>query len=380
MIEYEPVIFMTAIKLNSISKTFFEDKPVLNQVELSIDSGELVVFIGSSGCGKSTLLRIIAGLDSASSGDVWFDSDLMNDIPPAKRQIGMVFQSYALYPHMTVRENLSFGLKQKKIEKKEINQRVEKISQVLEIEALLEMRPAALSGGQQQRVAIGRCLIQSPRLFLLDEPLSNLDAELRVKTRQEIRRLHKKFKTTMIYVTHDQVEAMTLADKIAVFAPLNTKNKRNLQQFGTPLQLYNQPENKFVAGFLGSPKMNFIPAKIDRINEDRIDIQLNSGKKLSFNNQFKYELKLEAGQLVDLAIRPEQLHLQPNGAEILEVDFDTYEQLGSESILYFLYDKHPIVVKLPYQEEFNNMQNTRRLYFEHSKCFLFDNKTGIRLV
>ncbi len=242
---------MGSLTLTAIRKSFGA-VDVLKGIELDVVTGEFVVFVGPSGCGKSTLLRIIAGLDEQTSGDLRIDGRLMNGVPPAKRGIAMVFQSYALYPHLTVAKNMSLALSQEGVPQAEINQRVETASSLLQLNALLARRPAELSGGQRQRVAIGRAIVRQPSLFLFDEPLSNLDAALRVGTRIEIAKLHRQLGATMIYVTHDQIEAMTLADKIVVM------HGGVVQQVGRPLELYAKPANLFVAGFIGSPKMNFI--------------------------------------------------------------------------------------------------------------------------
>ena len=242
---------MDALKLEDIRKSFGQVE-VLKGIDLEVADGEFVVFVGPSGCGKSTLLRVIAGLEDASSGDVIIAGARVNTVPPAKRGIAMVFQTYALYPHLTVRNNMGLGLKQSGAPAAEIARRTDAASAMLSLEPYLERRPAELSGGQRQRVAIGRAVVREPKLFLFDEPLSNLDAALRVNTRLEIAQLHRRLRATMIYVTHDQVEAMTLADRIVVL------NEGRIEQVGPPMELYNNPANEFVAGFIGSPKMNFI--------------------------------------------------------------------------------------------------------------------------
>jgi multiple sugar transport system ATP-binding protein len=243
-----------SLQLTSIRKAF-GDHEVLKGIDLDVTDGEFVIFVGPSGCGKSTLLRVIAGLEDATTGSIRIDGQEMATTPPAKRGIAMVFQSYALYPHLTVKDNMGLGLKQAGTPKREIEERVTKASSLLSLDPYLARRPAELSGGQRQRVAIGRAIVREPKLFLFDEPLSNLDAALRVQTRLEIARLHRRLKATMIYVTHDQVEAMTLADKIVVL------NGGAIEQVGSPMELYNKPANLFVAGFIGSPQMNFIPAE-----------------------------------------------------------------------------------------------------------------------
>lgn len=245
---------MTALKLSNVCKSFGAVE-VLKDINLTVDEGEFVVFVGPSGCGKSTLLRVISGLEEASSGDIEIGGALVNDVAPAKRGIAMVFQSYALYPHLTVRDNMALALKQARMPKPEIASRVAEASRMLSMEDYLDRRPSELSGGQRQRVAIGRAVVREPELFLFDEPLSNLDAALRMNTRLEIARLHRQLGATMIYVTHDQVEAMTLADKIVVL------RDGRVEQIGAPMEIYNNPANRFVAEFIGSPSMNFIPAQ-----------------------------------------------------------------------------------------------------------------------
>ncbi|MBP0577895.1 ABC transporter ATP-binding protein [Labrys sp. LIt4] len=242
---------MGSLNIENVKKSF-GSVDILKGINLAVEDGEFVVFVGPSGCGKSTLLRIIAGLEDTTSGVVKIDGQRVNDVPPAKRGIAMVFQSYALYPHLTVRNNMGLGLKQAGEAAAEIDRRIKTASGMLALEPYLERRPSELSGGQRQRVAIGRAVVREPKLFLFDEPLSNLDAALRVNTRIEIAQLHQRLKSTMIYVTHDQVEAMTLADKIVVL------NAGHIEQVGAPMQLYNDPDNTFVAGFIGSPKMNFV--------------------------------------------------------------------------------------------------------------------------
>lgn len=246
---------MTALKLTNVSKTF-GSVDALKSVNLTVEEGEFVVFVGPSGCGKSTLLRVIAGLEEATAGTVEIGGQLVNDIPPAKRRIAMVFQTYALYPHLTVRGNMELGLKHEGQSKEVIDQRITEASRMLSLDEYLERRPSELSGGQRQRVAIGRAIVREPELFLFDEPLSNLDAALRVNTRIEIANLHRTLDASMIYVTHDQTEAMTLADKIVVL------RDGIVEQVGSPMELYNNPANKFVAGFLGSPAMNFLPGSV----------------------------------------------------------------------------------------------------------------------
>ena len=312
---------MAGVSLRNLYKAF-GDTVISKDVNIEIAEGEFVVFVGPSGCGKSTLLRMIAGLEDITSGDLLIGEKRMNDVSPAERGIGMVFQSYALYPHLSVAENMSFGLKLAGTKKAEITQRVNQVSEVLQLAHLLDRRPKALSGGQRQRVAIGRTLVAEPTVFLLDEPLSNLDAALRVQMRIEISRLHKRLKRTMIYVTHDQVEAMTLADKIVVL------DAGRVAQIGKPLALYHYPANRFVAGFIGSPKMNFLPVKVTGVEAERVQIELPDRQRVWLPVEGK---EVTVGSNLSLGIRPE--HLLPS--DIAEVTLSgvvqVVEQLGNET-------------------------------------------------
>ncbi|PKE29233.1 maltose/maltodextrin ABC transporter ATP-binding protein MalK [Rahnella sp. AA] len=312
---------MASVSLNSVYKAFGETV-ISSDINLDIEEGEFVVFVGPSGCGKSTLLRMIAGLEDITSGELKIGDKRMNEVPPADRGIGMVFQSYALYPHLSVAENMSFGLKLAGAKKTEIKQRVNQVSEVLQLAHLLDRRPKALSGGQRQRVAIGRTLVAEPTVFLLDEPLSNLDAALRVQMRIEISRLHKRLKRTMIYVTHDQVEAMTLADKIVVL------DAGHIAQVGKPLELYHYPANRFVAGFIGSPKMNFLPVKVTGAEPARVQVELPNRQQVWLQVE---GTDVQVGSNLSLGIRPE--HLLPSDvAEVtLSGEVQVVEQLGNET-------------------------------------------------
>ena len=312
---------MASVSLNSVYKAF-GDTVISSDINLEIEEGEFVVFVGPSGCGKSTLLRMIAGLEDITSGELKIGDKRMNEVPPAERGIGMVFQSYALYPHLSVAENMSFGLKLAGTKKAEITQRVNQVSEVLQLAHLLDRRPKALSGGQRQRVAIGRTLVAEPTVFLLDEPLSNLDAALRVQMRIEISRLHKRLKRTMIYVTHDQVEAMTLADKIVVL------DAGHIAQVGKPLELYHYPANRFVAGFIGSPKMNFLPVKVTGTEPARVQVELPNRQQVWLPVE---GTDVKVGSNLSLGIRPEHL-LPSNVAEVtLSGEVQVVEQLGNET-------------------------------------------------
>ncbi|TJY58202.1 sn-glycerol-3-phosphate ABC transporter ATP-binding protein UgpC [Sinimarinibacterium sp. CAU 1509] len=316
---------MAAITLENISKRFGRTE-VIRDVSLRVDDGEFVVFVGPSGCGKSTLLRLIAGLEDIDSGRVLFDGDDVSTQAPSARGIAMVFQSYALYPHMSVYDNLAFGLKLAKAERSQLDARVREAARVLQIENLLERKPKELSGGQRQRVAIGRAIVRSPRAFLFDEPLSNLDAGLRVQMRIELARLHRQFGTTMIYVTHDQVEAMTLASRIVVL------NQGRVEQVSTPLDLYQQPRNRFVAGFIGSPKMNFVAGTVLRCDGDTV--QIDPGRGAPVQARTPAAATLTPGAAITLGLRPEHLQLGTTADSTLEGEVVAVEQLGSEAYVY----------------------------------------------
>ncbi|MEI3853614.1 MULTISPECIES: ABC transporter ATP-binding protein [unclassified Ensifer] len=307
------------IELRSVRKSF-GGLTVVHGIDLTIEGGEFVVFVGPSGCGKSTLLRMIAGLEDVTSGDIFIAGRDVTDLDPSKRGIAMVFQSYALYPHMSVRENLAFGLEMAKTPPNEIEQRVNAAAQILKIGPLLDRRPGQLSGGQRQRVAIGRAIVRKPLAFLFDEPLSNLDAELRVSMRIEIARLHRELGNTMIYVTHDQTEAMTLADRIVVL------RDGRIEQIGTPHQVYEDPNNLFVAGFIGSPRMNIVDATYVDGNCIKVaDTVISLQQSL---------LGVSAGETIKLGIRPEHLRLGDRNAGSLRATVDFAEYLGSTRYLY----------------------------------------------
>lgn len=303
---------MATIKLEDLVKTY-GDVEVLHNLNGNIQDGEFVVVVGPSGCGKSTLLRMIAGLEKITSGKISIGDKTVNDLEPADRDIAMVFQNYALYPHMSVRQNMGYGLKIRKIEKQEIERRVLEAAEILGISEYLDRKPRQLSGGQRQRVAMGRAIVRDPQVFLFDEPLSNLDAKLRVQMRLEIRKLQKRLNVTSIYVTHDQVEAMTLGDRLMVL------NDGVVEQFGTPIELYDHPETIFVAGFIGSPSMNFIPADCSEKS-----ISLCNGKKI--NKSLKHKGKVSIG------IRPE--HLEEDKKGNIKIVIQMVEQLGSNSLLH----------------------------------------------
>ena len=309
---------MAFLKFEDIDKSYGQNN-VISNFNLEVEKGEFVVLLGPSGCGKSTLLRMIAGLEIIDKGKIFLENNILNDLLPSKRQIAMVFQSYALYPHMNVFQNISFGLTSEKIQKDEIKQKVTEAAKILKIEELLDRRPKELSGGQRQRVAIGRAITRNPKLFLFDEPLSNLDAALRSEMRVEISKLHKRLKSNIVYVTHDQIEAMTLADKIVIM------NKGNIEQFGSPEDIYNNPENIFVAEFIGNPKMNII--KIEKKNI------INKNSIRLFDANIKFENSNFENELF-IGIRPEDISLENESDLALKVTIDLIENLGSEKIIY----------------------------------------------
>jgi ABC-type sugar transport system ATPase subunit len=327
---------MADLKVVDVKKSF-GDVPVLHGINLDIKHGEFVVLVGSSGCGKSTLLRLIAGLDEITSGSMEIAGEQVNDLAPAKRGIAMVFQSYALYPHMSVYKNMSFGLKVTGQDKAFIKQKVERAAKTLDIDHLLNRLPRELSGGQRQRVAIGRAIVREPKVFLFDEPLSNLDAALRVQTRVEIGKLHKELGATIVYVTHDQVEAMTLGDKIVVM------NAGRVEQCGTPLELYQHPVSKFVAGFIGSPKMNFIKARVQRIESEYILLRLSDG---ATTKAFVDGKDCVLGEEVTFGIRPEHLNEGKENGVVIQAKVGLVEQLGEMSYFYLsLNDGAEIVIR-----------------------------------
>lgn len=314
---------MSSILLSNVAKRF-DNVQTIHDVNLSIDEGEFVVFVGPSGCGKSTLLRMIAGLEDISAGSISIAGSVVNDTPPSERGVAMVFQSYALYPHMTVAENMAYSLKVNKVPQPERDKKVQLVSKALQLDHLLDRKPAQLSGGQRQRVAIGRAIVRDPKVFLFDEPLSNLDAELRVDMRLHIAKLHQELKSTMVYVTHDQVEAMTLADKIVVL------RDGRVEQVGSPMDLYHHPKNKFVAGFIGSPKMNFIPCHVVKQDAVSLTVKLALGTLLTLPIT---AASLDQGSELTLGIRPEHLSLS---AETIQLDFqsEVVERLGGMTYIF----------------------------------------------
>jgi multiple sugar transport system ATP-binding protein len=322
------------ITLRNVRK-FYGALEVIKGVDITVEDGEFAVFVGPSGCGKSTLLRMIAGLEGIDSGDLILNGQRINDLPPDKRGIAMVFQSYALYPHMTVADNIGFSLSLKKTPPAEIRKQVEEVAEILQLREYLDRRPAALSGGQRQRVAIGRAIIKKPSLILFDEPLSNLDSALRVQMRAELQRLHRELKATAVYVTHDQVEAMTMADRIVVL------NRGVVAQQGGPMTLYHQPDNEFTATFIGSPKMNVLPARASAGHDGALRIESPVGLTLDLPHAGAHALRGD----VRLGIRPEHLKIAPEGAGRVSLDVAIVERLGVETYLTVGPPDFPLVVR-----------------------------------
>jgi multiple sugar transport system ATP-binding protein len=324
---------MAQVALRKIVKNY-DKTPAVRGIDLDIADREFIVLVGPSGCGKSTTLRMIAGLEEATSGEIFIGDQLVNDVPPKDRDIAMVFQNYALYPHMTVYENMSFGLRLRKFPKTEIKERVENAARILDITDLLGRQPKQLSGGQRQRVAMGRAIVRNPKVFLFDEPLSNLDAKLRVQMRTEIKKVHQKVTTTTVYVTHDQVEAMTLADRVVVM------NGGNIEQIGSPHEVYHAPKTRFVAGFIGSPGMNFIPCQLVEANGG-LNVQLSDTMSLPVPQDRVARYKAHAGHELIFGIRPEDLiekrgEALPPGRAAFDVILDVVEPMGMETMVYFI--------------------------------------------
>jgi len=322
---------MAQVALRNIVK-MFDKTPAVQGIDLDISDREFIVLVGPSGCGKSTTLRMIAGLEEATSGEIYIGDQLVNDVPPKDRDIAMVFQNYALYPHMTVFENMSFGLRLKKFPKAEIKERVDNAARILDITDLLARRPKQLSGGQRQRVAMGRAIVRNPKVFLFDEPLSNLDAKLRVQMRTEIKKVHQKVTTTTVYVTHDQVEAMTLADRVVVM------NGGLIEQIGTPNELYHRPQTRFVAGFIGSPAMNVVSCQL--VNGGAgLSVKLADGLAFPVPDARRSRYQQYVGNELLFGIRPEHITERrsdmPGGSHVFDARLDVVEPMGMETMVYF---------------------------------------------
>jgi lactose/L-arabinose transport system ATP-binding protein len=361
---------MSRVELRGVSKRF-GPVDVLRGIDLDIAHGEFVVFVGPSGCGKSTLLRLICGLEPLSGGQVLIEGKPMRGVPPAKRGVAMVFQSYALYPHMTVAENMGFSLRMSGVPIKERHERVRKAAAILQLDALLQRLPKELSGGQRQRVAIGRAIVREPGAFLFDEPLSNLDAELRVQMRLELTKLHRQLGTTMVFVTHDQVEAMTLADRIVVL------REGRIEQVGTPGELYDHPANKFVAGFIGSPKMNFLQGVVTAISGPVARVGVDGLAAGAIDLVVPPE-SVREGQAVTVGIRPEHLRVGSAGAASLSADIEFAEQLGGVSHLHAPSFASGALI-LWHEGGGDPSGQTIKASFEPERCHLFaENGVAIR--
>ncbi len=361
---------MAEVILKDVTKVYEGGNIAAKDINIEVKDKEFVVLVGPSGCGKSTTLRMIAGLEEITSGDLLIGGRKVNDVSPKDRDIAMVFQNYALYPHMTVFENMAFGLKLRKFPKEEIKSRVNEAAKILGLEPYLDRKPKALSGGQRQRVAVGRAIVRKPKVFLFDEPLSNLDAKLRVQMRTQISKLHNDLKATMIYVTHDQTEAMTMGERIVIM------KDGNIQQIDTPLNLYNFPKNKFVAGFIGSPSMNFIKGKID----SQLSFSSEGGNlKLTLNGIHNDKLKNYSNKNIWIGLRPEDIYDVKTTSENanfrkIETTLEVVEPMGNEIFLYFSIDGEQFVARIPAREK-PEANSKRELYIDTSKLHFFEGES-----
>ncbi len=358
---------MAEVELKNVSKIYSGDKKVVSDVNFTINDKDFMVLVGPSGCGKSTTLRMIAGLEEITEGEIYIDGKLVNEISPKDRDIAMVFQNYALYPHMTVFENMAFGLKLRKFSKEEIKKRVVEAAIILDLEDYLERKPKALSGGQKQRVALGRAIVRKPKVFLFDEPLSNLDAKLRVQMRTEISKLHQRLEATIIYVTHDQVEAMTMGDRIVVM------KDGFIQQIDTPLNLYNHPSNQFVAGFIGSPAMNFIKGSVVKGNQ--LNFVVNDEIKIELPSIFNKGMAEHSGKEITMGIRPEDISFgseyDDSEKQNIEVKIEVLEPMGNEVFTYFKINDNQIVARISPTAGIKINEKTT-LFINTSKLYFFD--------
>lgn len=368
---------MATLDLKQIRKTYRNaDNETLKGIDISIDSGEFLILVGPSGCGKSTLMNTIAGLENISSGEIVIDGVDVAQVEPKDRDIAMVFQSYALYPNMTVRGNIAFGLKIRKMPQDEIDAEVNRVAEMLQIEQLLDRKPSQLSGGQRQRVAMGRALARRPKLYLFDEPLSNLDAKLRVEMRHQIKRLHQKLNTTIVYVTHDQIEAMTLADRIAVM------KDGELQQLGTPQEIYTKPNNMFVAGFMGSPSMNFIKTMVDLDDEQNPIIKVTGTAKQEHHIRLPQSMREQDGKEVVIGLRPEHITEQESedvsSTTKLDLQLEVLEPTGPDTIAMVKVNDQEVACRLSPEFEVSVGQMAP-LHFDLSKAVFFDAQTEARI-
>ena len=349
---------MSFLELKKVTKVYPNGTKAVQPTSLKIEKGEFMVFVGPSGCGKSTLLRMVAGLEDITEGDISLDGKLINQVDPSERDVAMVFQNYALYPHMNVYNNLAYGLKNRGFDKQTIEQKVNDAAKLLQISDFLERKPSMLSGGQRQRVAMGRAIVRNPKIFLFDEPLSNLDAKLRIQMRLEIKKLQQKVGVTSIFVTHDQVEAMTLADRLAVI------NNGIIEQLGTPIEIYNNPKSLFVAGFIGSPQMNFIDGEL-------------KNNKLSAEGFEIKDVKNDYNGDVILGVRPEHLSQSDNG--LINLNVDLVEQLGSDNLVYGqLKDKKDFCYRCPGNQKIEKGSNLK-LDIENNNYVIFNKSSGKRV-
>lgn len=367
---------MAEVLLKNVTKIYEGGNKAVDDVNIEINDKEFVVLVGPSGCGKSTTLRMIAGLEEITDGEMFIDGKKVNDVSPKDRDIAMVFQNYALYPHMSVFENMAFGLKLRKFSKSEINERVNEAARILGLEEYLDRKPKALSGGQRQRVAVGRAIVRKPKVFLFDEPLSNLDAKLRVQMRTEISKLHQKLNATMIYVTHDQTEAMTMGDRIVIM------KDGIVHQVDTPLNLYNKPANKFVAGFIGSPSMNFMKGKVG-INGEAVFESEGRQVKLKIGKNMADRLKSYNGKETWLGIRPEDIYdasltQKGDNHSTISTNLEVVEPMGNEILLYFNIELQQFVARIP-AREIPKAGKSKELLFDTGKLHFFDYETEIAI-
>ncbi|WP_405103332.1 ABC transporter ATP-binding protein [Oceanobacillus sp. FSL H7-0719] len=364
---------MAELRLENIQKMYDKNVIAVDNFNLHIEDKEFIVFVGPSGCGKSTTLRMVAGLEEISNGELYIDGKKMNDVAPKDRDIAMVFQNYALYPHMNVYDNMAFGLKLRKIKKEEIDKKVRDAAKILGLEAYLDRKPKALSGGQRQRVALGRAIVRDAKVFLMDEPLSNLDAKLRVQMRSEIQKLHRRLQTTTIYVTHDQTEAMTMATRLVVM------KDGIIQQIGAPKDVYDNPENVFVGGFIGSPSMNFITGKVAEGNfiVDDVKLEIPEGKMKVLREQ-NY-----IGKDVLLGVRPEDIHdeiafIDASPGTKINAKIEVAELMGAESVLYSTLKEQEFVARIDSRTDIN-AGDTIELAFDMNKVHFFDIDSELRI-
>ena len=358
---------MAQVKLNNITKIYDGDVLAVDTADFEIPDESFTVLVGPSGCGKSTLLRMIAGLEAVTEGDIYIDDERVNDVPPKERDIAMVFQNYALYPHMTVFKNMAFGLKLRKYAKDEIDSRVRSAAEILSISHLLNRKPKHLSGGERQRVAVGRAIVRQPKVFLFDEPLSNLDAKLRVQMRMEISRLHDRLNATIVYVTHDQVEAMTMGDQIVVL------NEGKIQQIADPATLYHKPANQFVGGFIGTPPMNFIEAQVEK--SDTISQLRFEDFSLELPPSLQSIIREHSGDSLTFGIRPEDIHVSEDGINQILTQVELVEPLGNHALLYLRTEKNSFVAQTNLSD-LPQHNTSLTVSFDTDKAHLFHPTTG----